>query len=181
MSLEEMEADAYKHAYWDNIDKPLKVDFSDVKRMVDEMVDKLNKTIHFTIQSKPIAKARARFRKYGKTYDPQEKEKERWQWEAKHQLNEQGLGPLKLIGGPVNLRVSFVFQTPKNTPKKDMEKLNNGIMMWHDKRPDLDNLIKFVKDCLNQFIYKDDSQVVYIAAMKVYGLHAETQVEIEEI
>jgi len=142
--------------------------------------------IYLTIPGKPIAKKRPRFFRRGNfvgTYNDQQTEEGRWLWEAKHQLHEQGLftGPLKLIEGPVILKVSFIMPIPKNTPKRDMKKLEDGQAMWHDKRPDLDNLIKFVKDCLNKFLWEDDSQVCHIVAMKVYGLEAATQVEIEEI
>ncbi|MCK4240862.1 MAG: RusA family crossover junction endodeoxyribonuclease [Candidatus Atribacteria bacterium] len=139
-------------------------------------------TLHFTILGKPIAKMRAG-RHGKKSYDSQEAEKERWLWEVKHQLNEQGLftGPLKLIEGPIILRASFVMQIPKNTPKEIMNELKDGKAMWHTKKPDTKNLIAWVEDCLNKFLWEDDRQVVYIAAMKVYGLKAETQIEIEEI
>ncbi len=142
------------------------------------MTEKANK-IYFTIPGKPIVKARARFKYYGKTYDPQEKEKEAWQWETKQELIKQGVS--KLIEGPLILKVSFIMPIPKSTPKKDLKELQDGKVMWHDIRPDLDNMIKWVKDCLNNLLYKDDSQVCYIAAMKVYGLEPETQIEIEKI
>jgi len=139
-------------------------------------------SIYFTIPGKPIAKKRPRFYRRGNyvgVYNDQQTEEGRWLWEAKQELIKQGIS--KLIEGPVILKVSFIMPIPKNTPKKILKELKDSKVMWHDKRPDLDNLIKFVKDCLNNLLYKDDSQVCYIAAMKVYGLEAATQVEIEEI
>lgn len=140
-------------------------------------------TIHFIIQGKPIAKARARFRRYGKTYDPQEAEKERWQWEVKHQLNEQGLftGSLKLIMGPISLKAFFIMPLPKNTPKKTIKSIQEGKIIWHTKKPDKDNLIKWVQDCLNKFLWKDDGQVCLTVEMKYYGLKPRTEIEIREI
>ena len=140
-------------------------------------------SIYFVIRGKPISKARPRFKRYGKTYDPQEAEKKAWQWEVNQQLQEQGLftGFLKLIPGPIILKVTFIMPTPKNTSKKIIKELEDEKMMWHDKRPDLDNMIKWVKDCLNEFLWEDDSQVCVIHAMKVYGLKGKTEIEIEEL
>jgi len=134
-------------------------------------------TIHFTIKGKPISKARPRFKRYGKTYDPQEKEKERWQWEVLQQLPSMKL----LITGPISLRVSFIMPIPKNTPKRDMKKIEDGKMMWHTKKPDTKNMLAWVEDCLNKFIWEDDSQVCYTVMMKVYGLEPQTEIEIKEI
>jgi len=42
--------------------------------------------------------------------------------------------------------------------------------LWqHTKKPDLDNLIKLIKDACNKIIWKDDAQVVSIFAEKVYS------------
>lgn len=50
----------------------------------------------------------------------------------------------------------------------------------HTKKPDLDNLIKFTKDCLNGVAWHDDSQVVEYGAMKkVYGDEPMTRILIE--
>jgi len=39
----------------------------------------------------------------------------------------------------------------------------------YTKRPDIDNLIKPVKDALNGLVFKDDSLIYKIRARKVYG------------
>ena len=142
--------------------------------------------IHITILGKPISKRRPRFYRRGNfvgTYNDQETEEGRWLLEAKHQLQEQGLftGFLKLIPGPIILRLSFYMPLTKNTPKKTIKAIEEGKIIWHTKKPDLDNLIKFVKDCLNKFIWEDDSQVCFVAAMKFYGIEPRTEVQIEEI
>ena len=46
----------------------------------------------------------------------------------------------------------------------------------HTKKPDLDNLIKFVKDCANGILWHDDSQVVTIEAAKLYSEEPETRI-----
>lgn len=139
-------------------------------------------TIRFKIQGPPIAKMRAG--RHGKrSYDQQQVEKGRWQGEVIHQLQEQGLftGFMKLIPGPVILRLSFYMPLPKNTPKKTIRLIRDGIMHWHTKKPDTKNLLAWVEDCLNKFLWEDDSQVCFIAAMKFYGIEAKTEIEIEEI
>ena len=142
-------------------------------------------TIHFTISGKPIAKKRPRFVRRGQfvgTYNEQETEEGRWLLEAKHQLLEKASLPfVTLIPGPVILRLSFYMPVPKSTPKKTIQSIQDGKMIWHIKKPDLDNLIKFVKDCLNKFLWEDDSQVCYIAASKFYGMEPKTDIEIEAI
>lgn len=57
---------------------------------------------------------------------------------------------------------NFYFEIPKSTPKK------NRAEAVHTKKPDLDNLVKFIKDCLNGEAWKDDSQVVSLFAQKIY-------------
>ena len=48
--------------------------------------------------------------------------------------------------------------------------------IWQNKpdanKPDLDNLVKFVKDALQGIIYKDDQQVVKVVATKSWDLTA---------
>lgn len=48
-------------------------------------------------------------------------------------------------------------------------------------RPDIDNYIKFVMDCLNGIIYKDDSQVVHVEATKIYSTDPQTIIIIKEM
>lgn len=66
----------------------------------------------------------------------------------------------KLFTGAVALTVTFYLLRPKSLAKRVQE---------HTKKPDLDKLVRSTKDALKGVLYQDDSQVVYIAARKVYA------------
>ena len=63
--------------------------------------------------------------------------------------------------GPVELRLVFGLKKPKSLPKKRRS--------WAIKKPDLDKLVRTVKDALKGVIYTDDSRVVSLHAWKDYG------------
>ena len=47
---------------------------------------------------------------------------------------------------------------PKSTPKKLMRSMVNGVIA-HTKKPDIDNLCKFVMDSLSGLLWQDDNQI----------------------
>lgn len=59
------------------------------------------------------------------------------------------------LTGPLKLRCVFVLPRPKNKnwKRKPMPR------EWHTHTPDTDNLVKAVKDALNEIVWQDDSQV----------------------
>jgi Holliday junction resolvase RusA-like endonuclease len=123
------------------------------------------------ISGKPIAKKRPRFFRrdnFAGTYNCQETEEGRWILDAKQAITERAGA-----GTPVALKCWFYFDFPKSMSKK---KRAGAI---HTKKPDLDNLVKFVKDCLNGIAWHDDSQVVSLMAKKLYdyeGIGARTEI-----
>lgn len=126
-----------------------------------------NKSINMTIFGKPIAQARPRFYRRGKhvgTYNPQETEAGRFALEIRSQLP-AGWEPLS---GPVQLGCIFGMPIPKSSSLKMAEAMLAGEIM-HTKKPDLDNLVKFVKDAARGLFWVDDSQVVRVLAWKVYS------------
>lgn len=128
--------------------------------------------MEIVIMGKPIAKKRPRFVRRGKfvgTYNPQETEEGRWILEAKSQIAR------KVEEGPVILACEFVMPIPRSLQKRDVALAEAG-KYYHTKKPDLDNLVKFVKDCLNGLAWRDDSQVVKITASKFYGKEPETRI-----
>lgn len=134
--------------------------------------------IRLTIPGTPIAKARPKFFRRGDhvgTYKPKE------QLAAEHvfkcHVSRHAITPI-LAGRPLRLKCWFFMPIPKSATKK-FHKQCDVERVPHVKKPDLDNLVKFVKDCLNGLAWHDDSQVAEIAGMKVYDTRPRTVVEIE--
>ena len=129
----------------------------------------------------PIAKKRPRFASrdrlgrplpFVKTVNIQQTEEGRFLWELKDQWREP------LIEGPITLKTTFVMPIVKSTSKKARIQIKEGILK-HTKKPDLDNLVKFCKDCLNGTVWRDDSQVWFLIADKQYGEVPRTIISIE--
>lgn len=134
-----------------------------------------------TIPGTPIAKKRPRFFRRGNfvgAYNPQETEEGRFMWEVKNQLP----ADFHIIpqGKAILLRCSFFFPVPKSASKKKREEMINNFIK-HTKKPDVDNCVKFVKDCLNSIVWHDDSQVVEVYARKEYNAEPSTEIKIEVV
>lgn len=65
-----------------------------------------------------------------------------------------------LLEGPIKLRVAFYLPRPKSLPRK---------VVHHIKKPDVDKLLRSVKDGLKSVAWHDDSQVVDARALKFYA------------
>lgn len=125
------------------------------------------------IPGPPIAKKRPRFARRGKfvtTYNPQETEEGRWITLAMTQIN-------RTVEGPIVLGCIFLMPIPKSASKKKQAEMQAGTIK-HVKKPDLDNLVKFCKDCLNNLAWRDDSQVIRLVAEKHYSSEPGTWVRI---
>ncbi len=73
-----------------------------------------------------------------------------------------------LIACPLDLVVMFYLAVPRGWPKWRQAAALAGHVRPAIK-PDLDNLIKCIKDACNQVVYRDDSQIVEIKARKRYA------------
>lgn len=62
--------------------------------------------------------------------------------------------------GPLQIDTTFYLTRPKSLPKK---------VVMHTKKPDLDKLVRAVKDALKGIVYVDDSQVCQLQATKDYA------------
>ena len=72
-------------------------------------------------------------------------------------------------GKAVSIYVEFIFARPKSLPKRVED---------HVKKPDLDNLIKALKDAAKGILWHDDSQVVQLSARKIYSSTPMTVIEV---
>ena len=136
--------------------------------------------ISFTVYGNPKALQRHRtFIKNGRriNVDPSKADKADFLAQA---LNHQ---PEQPITGPIKLTVTFCMPRPKSHygTGRNADKLKPSAPIQHTKKPDLDNMIKLVKDALNGVFYKDDSQICGIVASKKYSTTPQTIIYIEEI
>lgn len=132
------------------------------------------KSIQITIKGRPIAQARPRFVRRGNfvgTYSGQAKEKKAWISQARTQIK----GPLE---GALVISMVFLMPIPKGTSKAKVDAMLD-CKINHVKKPDVDNLSKWVLDCLSGIAYQDDSQIIYITARKLYGCEPKTMISID--
>lgn len=113
----------------------------------------------YVIMGDPIPLARPRYTNRH-IWDSQKQIKLIWAIELQRQNAEK-----ILLSGPIHLNVCFYFAIPKHTSAKRRNSISNNFMFF---RPDLDNLIKFVKDVGNKILYNDDCQICNISAKKLY-------------
>jgi Holliday junction resolvase RusA-like endonuclease len=118
-----------------------------------------------TIPAEPIAQGRPRLSSRGgfaRAYDPPKSRS----WKAlvadfaEKAMRDQGI--TKPMEGPLMVKIRFGFPLPKSQYRK-----NPKPMMWHMKRPDLDNLYKGVIDAMEGIVYPRDSEIVKVIMDKV--------------
>jgi Holliday junction resolvase RusA-like endonuclease len=121
--------------------------------------------LKIVIPDKPIAKTRPRFSRRGNfvnTYSDQQEKSDAVKLLLKQQMKYNP--PLE---GALYFRAVFFMPIPKHTSRKKRLAMILGTIQ-HTKRPDIDNLEKFIADCLNGIVWKDDSQIVHSETFKAY-------------
>lgn len=83
-------------------------------------------------------------------------------------------------GEPLTVSILACFEPVKSVSKKQRERMLQR-KVYPTKKPDIDNIVKVVLDALNGLAYKDDTQVVKVAATKIYDGNARVEVRIEEL
>lgn len=87
------------------------------------------------------------------------------------------------FGGAVYLEVTFLFERPSAHfgTGKNAEFVKPSAPVHKLTAPDLDKLVRSVKDALKGVAYKDDAQVVRISAGKAFWATAGTTVRLWEL
>ena len=138
--------------------------------------------LEIIIPGKPIAKKRPRFARRGKcvtTYSEQETEESKIMAQILAQLGKDW----KPIETPVLLDMEFCFPFLKSHygSGKNSDKIKASAPIYHTQKPDVDNLVKFVMDCMNEIVFRDDAQVVTIAASKKWDRDARSIIRIKTL
>ena len=132
----------------------------------------MTEIIEFTIPIEPWGQMRARH----KIIIPKDEEKEPFNMSytdpkqaARAKTLEDCVEPYRpkeLWLGPISLDVMAYFKRPEKMPAWK-EKIFD--LIWPTKKPDLDNVVKMIKDVLTGMIYRDDNQICGLFAMKDFG------------
>lgn len=120
--------------------------------------------IAFTVPAVPIAQPRQRHAVRGgfaKNYTPSKHPVQAFKATVRLAYA-QAAGGVGVTAEPIALRVTFVMPRPKNQHWKTKPTPRYG----HTKKPDIDNLLKSLKDALTGLAWVDDSQVCAVEARK---------------
>jgi Holliday junction resolvase RusA-like endonuclease len=126
--------------------------------------------IHLTIAGKPIPWAA--HQGYGnRAYNPRQKHRDRVQREIRSQYRGEPLSDA------ISVYYHFYMPIPKSDSKKEQELKALG-NVYHIKRADLTNLIKFLEDCLKGLVIVDDNQVCQVIGYKEYSEDPRSDIQI---
>ena len=117
-------------------------------------------TIHF----EPVSLKRHRHRLKGGTYDPSKKDKDDFIKVIENFPEEKMTKPIRCI-------LNFYCKRPKTHYKtgKNAHMLKDTSPKYNINNKDLDNMVKFVLDALNDKLYTDDSLIFEISCSKLYS------------
>lgn len=130
--------------------------------------------MQITIPEIPISQIRMKhsfIHGISRVYDPKAKDKKR--------IKEYFLSlPHKKFKHP---HISFLcyFPIPKSTRKRDLAVYQSGLLK-HEKKPDIDNIVKLLLDCMDGIFFDGDQSVSLGICMKLYHTAPRTEIYISE-
>jgi Holliday junction resolvase RusA-like endonuclease len=77
------------------------------------------------------------------------------------------------LTGALMINASFFFQRPKSVSAKTRP--------HHTVRPDIDNILKLLKDAGNGLLWQDDAQITVLMASKHYAETPSINLKIQEL
>lgn len=108
-------------------------------------------------------------------YDTQKKEKFVYGVDLRNQHNHEHE---ELWEGPIHVNITFFMPMASSMSQNKKRSL---IGTYHFSRPDLDNLIKFVKDAATGIIYADDAIIASLNARKIYSSNPYTKIVVRQL
>ena len=117
-----------------------------------------------TINFEPVSLKRHRHRLKGGTYDPSKKDKDDFIKTIENFPEEKMTKPIKCILNFYCKRPKIHYKTGKNA-----HILKDTAPKYNINNKDLDNMVKFVLDALNDKLYTDDSLIFEITCSKMYS------------
>lgn len=112
------------------------------------------RSFDIVLDVKPFGKQRARVTRHG-SFTP----KQTVHAESEIRWLLKKANPPK-FEGPLYMFVKAYFLRPKSAPKS---------RVYPSVKPDIDNVVKLVKDAAESILYENDSQICTLTAIKVYA------------
>ncbi|MDT8419369.1 MAG: RusA family crossover junction endodeoxyribonuclease [Desulfuromonadales bacterium] len=147
----------------------------------------MDHAIQFFVPGTPVPKgsAKAFYNKHlGRAQVMQDNREKQKPWASLISFYAQRQMSSPTLAGPVRLSLEFTmprlkahFGTGKNS-----RSLKQNAPTWHISKPDLDKLVRCVKDALTGIVWNDDSQVCELGKVrKVYGEQPGVLVKVEAL
>ena len=124
------------------------------------------KKLEFIIPGEPISQGRPRFSTHGgfaRAYDPKKSREGKAVVKLCAKEAVQQAQWSEPITGPIEMLVQFGIALPKSQYRKRTPVTRR----WRVKKPDIDNLMKLVKDACSSVVLLDDNQIVRIIGEKI--------------
>lgn len=129
--------------------------------------------MHLVIPGDPVSLSRPRFTRQGRVYDSQKQAKQIVQWIIKQQMYDKRI--LRPSSESLHVEVSYHTAIPNSWPQKRRNEVLKKSTP-DQRKPDIDNYLKFTFDTLNEFIYQDDKQITSVSAKKRYSDNPRTEI-----
>jgi Holliday junction resolvase RusA-like endonuclease len=116
------------------------------------------------INFEPVSLKRHRHRLKGGTYDPSKKDKDAF-------VSVLQCLPEEKMTKPIKCTLHFYCKRPKTHYRsgKYAEILKDTAPKYNTNNKDLDNMVKFILDALNDKLYVDDCQIIEISCRKLFS------------
>lgn len=124
--------------------------------------------ISFIVPGTPVGKGRPKFARRGAFVSAYTPEKTANYENLVKVVAAQAMAGRQIIEGNVSVSLAIQVQVPDSWSKKKRAEALSGAIAPTSK-PDLDNIIKGIFDAMNGVVFKDDKQVSFVTALKIYS------------
>ena len=124
--------------------------------------------ISFVVPGTPVGKGRPKFARRGAFVSAYTPERTASYENLVKVVAAQAMAGRQIIEGPVEVVLVIHVQAPESWSKKKKSEALSGALAPTSK-PDLDNIIKGIFDAMNGVVFKDDKQVSFVTAQKLYS------------
>jgi len=121
--------------------------------------------VTIVVDGAPVAKGRARMTRAGHAFTPAKTRS----YESYVKMSaSQAMTGREPMAGNLRLSLRALLPIPTSWSKRKQEEAAADVLR-PASRPDLDNYCKAAMDALNEVVWRDDSQIVELAASKHYS------------